>query len=71
MSVERECYGCGLPIPAGERAIQATTGNAWKHFECWYDGTPFPRDRETGARQRIRGWVGLVGGWRPLAGGHR
>ncbi len=48
----RRCHGCGLPIPAGEKAIQATTGNAWKHFECWYDGSVFPRDPRTGIRLR-------------------
>lgn len=47
-SPPRRCYGCGLPIPDGERAIRAKTGDAWKHFECWYDGTAFARDPETG-----------------------
>jgi hypothetical protein len=44
----RRCHDCGLPIPDDEKAIKAKTGNAWKHFECWYDGTPFPRDPQTG-----------------------
>ncbi len=46
----RRCYDCGLPIPADEKAVEAKTGNAWKHFECWYDGAPFPRDPLTGVR---------------------
>ena len=47
----RRCHDCELPIPDGEKAVEAKTGNAWMHFECWYDGTPFPRDPETGARR--------------------
>jgi len=47
----RRCHGCGFPIPDNEKAVEATTGNAWKHFECWYDGGPFPRDPLTGARR--------------------
>ncbi len=46
----RRCYDCGLPIPDDEKAIQSKTGNAWKHFECWYDGYTFPRDPLTGVR---------------------
>jgi hypothetical protein len=46
--VARRCHGCGLPIPDDEKAVEAKTGNAWKHFECWYDGAPFPRDPLTG-----------------------
>jgi hypothetical protein len=45
--VARRCRGCGLPIPDDEKAVEAKTGNAW-HFECWYDGAPFPRDPLTG-----------------------
>lgn len=44
----RRCHSCELPIPDGEEAIQDKTGNAWMHFECWYDGTPFLRDPLTG-----------------------
>lgn len=44
----RTCHFCGLPIPDDEKAIQATTKNGWAHFECWYDGTPFERDPDTG-----------------------
>lgn len=48
----RHCHYCKLPIPDGEKAIEATTKNAWAHFECWYDGgPPFPRDPKTGERK--------------------
>ena len=45
---KRICHYCKLPIPDGEKAIEAETKNAWAHFECWYDGVPFKRDHETG-----------------------
>jgi hypothetical protein len=48
-NVAKTCHFCGLPIPDGERPIGAKTGNAYAHFECWYDGAPFPRDEQTGA----------------------
>ena len=44
----RTCHFCKGPIPDSERGIEAVTKNAWAHFECWYDGDPFPRDPETG-----------------------
>jgi hypothetical protein len=47
-SVARACHFCGLPIPANEEAIRAKTGDAWAHFECWYDGSVFKRDADTG-----------------------
>lgn len=47
----RACYFCPAPIPDDEKhVVQARTKNAWAHFECWYDGTPFKRDHETGER---------------------
>lgn len=42
------CHFCQGPIPDEEKAIEAKTGNAWAHFECWYDGPPFERDPLTG-----------------------
>jgi hypothetical protein len=42
------CHYCTLPIPEYEKRIEAKTKNAWAHFECWYDGEPFPRDFQTG-----------------------
>jgi hypothetical protein len=45
---KRACHFCPFPIPDSERAIRAATDNAWAHFECWYDGTPFRRDPDTG-----------------------
>jgi hypothetical protein len=45
---KRTCHFCRLPIPDGERAIEARSKNAWAHFECWYAGTPFKRDPKTG-----------------------
>jgi hypothetical protein len=47
----RRCCDCGLPIPDDEKAVEAKTGNAWKHFECWFDRPSFPRDPETGKLQ--------------------
>jgi hypothetical protein len=44
----RRCHYCKLPIPEAERAVRAQTGNAWAHFECWYDGQVFDRDPVTG-----------------------
>lgn len=44
----RKCHFCTLPIPDNEKAVEAKTGNAWAHFECWYDRSPFPRDARTG-----------------------
>jgi hypothetical protein len=48
----RTCTFCEGPIPEDERAIEALTKNGWAHFECWYDGTPFPRDPQTGRQER-------------------
>jgi hypothetical protein len=42
------CYECGLPIPDDEEAIKAKNADVYKHWECWYDGTPFKRDPRTG-----------------------
>jgi hypothetical protein len=46
----RSCYYCKLPISDDEvLAIPAMTGNAWAHFECWYDGPDgWERDPKTG-----------------------
>ncbi len=44
----RRCWFCELPIPNHEKSIEAKTKNAWAHFECWYDGTPFNRHHWTG-----------------------
>lgn len=46
----RTCHFCTLPIPADEKAVRAKTGDAWAHFECWYDGSCFERDIATGRR---------------------
>lgn len=46
----RECHFCPFPIPNDERAIRSKTGDGWAHFECWYDGSVFKRDPETGKR---------------------
>ena len=48
----RICHFCEGPIPDDEKAVEATTGNGWAHFECWYDGTPFERDPVTGEQLR-------------------
>ena len=56
---DRACHYCGLPIPENEKPVQAVTGNAWAHFECWYDGEPFPRDPDTG-RQLLPPWAGTI-----------
>jgi hypothetical protein len=45
---ERRCHYCSGPIPDEEKAVRAKTGNAWAHFECWYDGSPFRRDPGSG-----------------------
>ena len=47
-SKNRVCHFCEGKIPDDEGAVHAQTGNAWAHFECWYDGEPFDRDPETG-----------------------
>jgi len=44
----RVCHHCDIVIPEDEKAVLAKTGNAWMHFECWYDGAPFLRDPRTG-----------------------
>lgn len=46
----RKCHFCPFPIPDEEKAVHSITGEAWAHFECWYDGAPLPRDPETGER---------------------
>lgn len=50
----RTCHFCKLPIPDDERAVEATARNGWAHFECWYDGTAFPRDPETGRQLQAK-----------------
>lgn len=47
------CHFCDLPIPHDEAAVEATTGNAWAHFECWYDGAPINRNPMTGEREPL------------------
>ena len=37
----RFCHYCKLEIPANEKAVEATTKNAWAHFTYWYDSGPF------------------------------
>lgn len=48
MEFVRRCHFCKGVIPDKEKAVEAETKNAWAHFECWYDGTPFKRDPDTG-----------------------
>jgi hypothetical protein len=43
-----------------EKAIEAKTKNAWAHFECWYDGSPFERDPKTG--KPTKQWLKYVPG---------
>ena len=48
---ERTCHYCGLKLADDEKAIEATTKNAWAHFTCWYDQGPFERERTTRAHE--------------------
>jgi hypothetical protein len=51
----RTCHFCKFPIADDERAIEATTKNAWAHFKCWYEGGPFgERDPVTGKLKEVR-----------------
>jgi hypothetical protein len=51
----RRCHYCGLPIPDREHSVEALTMNAWAHFECWFDGRPWPRDPSTGELRPVVG----------------
>lgn len=51
MPIQRCCHYCGIPIPSGEKAVEARTRNAWAHFECWYSGSVFKRDPVTGEKK--------------------